>query len=213
MRHASTRYGACVRRAIVHLKGADPILCAIIRRVGPYRIRYAEPDFETLARSIVFQQLHGKAARAIFARLTTLTGSAERMTPESVLALTDADLRGAGLSRQKTRYLRDLAEKTRAGHIAFRRLPTLDDDAVIERLTTVTGVGVWTAQMFLLFALRRPDVLAAGDLGIRSAVRAAYRLRDLPTPARVETLARRWHPHCSVACWYLWRSLDSVLPS
>jgi len=202
-----------MRRAISHLKQTDPVLRRIIDRVGPYRIRYAEPDFETLARSIVFQQLSGRSARAIFGRLTALTGSAPRMTPETILARTDGDLRYIGLSRQKARYLRDLAEKTRAGQIAFARLSTLDDAAVMRCLTTVQGVGVWTAQMFLLFALRRPDVLATGDLGIRSAVRAAYRLRDLPTPARIERLAGRWHPHCSVACWYLWRSLDSVLPS
>jgi DNA-3-methyladenine glycosylase II len=202
-----------MRRAIVYLEQADPVLCAIIQRVGSYRIRYSEPDFETLARSIVFQQLSGRSARAIFARLSALTGSDARMTAETILARTDADLRGVGLSRQKARCLRDLAEKTRAGHIVFACLPKLDDAAVIRRLTSVKGVGVWTAQMFLLFALRRPDVLAAGDLGIRSAVRVAYRLRDLPTPARIEKLAQRWHPHCSVACWYLWRSLDDVLPS
>lgn len=202
-----------MRRAIVHLKRADPALRAIVERVGPYKIRYAEPDFETLARSIVFQQLSGASARSIFARLKELAGGPGRMTPGAVLACTDADLRRAGLSQQKARYVRDLAEKTRAGVIAFAVLPGLSDGDVMEHLTAVKGVGTWTAQMFLLFALRRPDVLAAGDLGVRSAVRAAYRLRDLPTPARVETLAQRWHPYCSVACWYLWRSLDSVLPS
>ncbi|MBS1117017.1 MAG: DNA-3-methyladenine glycosylase [candidate division NC10 bacterium] len=202
-----------MRKALLHLKQADPILRAIVERVGPYRIRYAEPDFETLARSIVFQQLSGQSARAIFGRVKQLVADNGRMTPHGVLARTDAELRAAGLSRHKVGYLRDLAQKTRAGHIDFARLPALPDDDVIRQLTMVKGVGVWTAQMFLLFALRRLNVLAAGDLGIRSAIRRAYRLRTLPKPSRIEQLARKWHPYCSVACWYLWRSSDDVLLS
>ena len=200
-----------MRRALLHLKNADPVLCGIIEKVGPYRIRYAEPDFETLARSIVFQQLSGHSARAIFGRVKDLVSSNGKMTPHGVLARTDAELRGAGLSRRKAEYLRDLAEKTQAGDIDCVRLSALSDDEVIRQLTVVRGVGVWTAQMFLMFALRRPDVLAAGDLGIRSAIRRAYRLRTLPKPVKVKQLARRWHPYCSVACWYLWRSSDDVL--
>ena len=202
-----------MRKALLHLKQADPVLRAIVERVGPYRIRYAEPDFETLARSIVFQQLSGQSARAIFGRVKQLVADNGRMTPHGVLARTDAELRAAGLSRHKVEYLRDLAQKTRAGHIDFARLPALPDDDVIRQLTMVKGVGVWTAQMFLLFALRRLNVLAAGDLGIRSAIRRAYRLRTLPKPSRIEQLARKWHPYCSVACWYLWRSSDDVLLS
>jgi DNA-3-methyladenine glycosylase II len=202
-----------VRKALSHLKQADPILRDIVERVGPYRIRYAEPDFETLARSIVFQQLSGKSARAIFGRVKHLIAGNGRLSPEGILARTDAELRAAGLSRRKVEYLRDLAEKTRAGHIDFGRLPALSDDDVIRRLTMVKGVGAWTAQMFLLFALRRVNVLAAGDLGIRSAIRRAYGLRTLPKPARIEQLARKWHPYCSVACWYLWRSSDDLLLS
>ena len=202
-----------MRKALLHLKQADPVLRAIVERVGAYRIRYAEPDFETLARSIVFQQLSGQSARAIFGRVKQLVAGNGRMTPHGLLARTDAELRAAGLSRRKVGYLRDLAEKTRARHIDFARLPALSDDDVIRQLTMVRGVGVWTAQMFLLFALRRVNVLAAGDLGIRSAIRRAYRLRTLPKPSRIERLARKWHPYCSVACWYLWRSSDEVLLS
>lgn len=202
-----------MRRAIAHLKKADPVLRAIVARVGPYGIRYAEPDFETLARSIVFQQLSGRSARAIFGRLKALVSGNGRMTPDGVLARTEAELCGAGLSRRKAEYVRDLAEKTRAGDIDFVRLSTLSDEEAIRQLTMVRGVGVWTAQMFLMFALRRPDVLAAGDLGIRSAIRRAYRLRTLPKPAKIEQLARKWHPYCSAACWYLWRSGDDVLLS
>ena len=199
--------------ALIHLKRADPTLGAIIDRVGPCKIPYTEPDFEALTRSIVFQQLSGKSARAIFARVRDLAGSKSRMTPAHILARTDAELRAAGLSQQKIRYLRHLAEKTAAGDIDFDYLSRLADEEVVTHLTTVKGVGMWTAQMFLLFALRRPDVLAAGDHGIRSAVRKAYRLRRLPKPAKIEKLAKSWHPHCSVACWYLWRSLETVVPS
>ena len=194
-----------------HLKQADPVLGEIIERVGPCTIQYADPDFETLTRSIVFQQLNGKAARAIFARFKGALGNGSRMTPREVLALTSEQMQGIGLSRRKAQYIRDLAEKTEGGLIEFSRLATVSDDEVIQHLTTVKGIGMWTAQMFLLFALRRPDVLATGDLGIRSAIRRVYRLRKLPPPARVEKLAAAWHPHCSVACWYLWRSGDAVI--
>lgn len=200
-----------MRRAILHLKRRDPILRDIIGRVGPYRIQYAEPDFETLARSIVFQQLSGSSARAIFARLKAATGAEARMTPGRLLALAPEALRGAGLSQQKARYLRDLAEKTRAGTLDLGELAGLPDAEVIARLTLVKGIGVWTAQMYLMFALRRPDVLAVGDLGIRTAVRTAYGLRRLPSPGRLEQLGEPWRPYRSVACWYLWRSLAPVL--
>jgi DNA-3-methyladenine glycosylase II len=200
-----------MQRAIRHLKRVDPVLGEIIERVGPCKIQYAEPDFETLVRSIVFQQLSGKAARAIFARFKGALGDGSRMAPREVLSLTSAQMQGLGLSRQKAKYVRDLAERTEAGLIDFPRLAVLSDDEVIQRLTTVKGIGVWTAHMFLIFALRRPDILATGDLGIRSAVRRAYRLRKLPTPARVEKLGARWHPHSSIACWYLWRSAEAVI--
>lgn len=200
-----------MRKAILHLTQVDPVLAGIIERVGPFRIQYAEPNFETLARSIVFQQLSGKSARAIFARLkTAATGGTDgRITPEGLLALPAAEIRTVGLSRQKEAYLRGLAERAAAGCIDFARLPRLPDAMVIEHLTAVKGVGVWTAQMFLIFALRRPDVLAVGDLGIRTAARKAYRMRALPSPARLERLGAKWRPYRSAACWYLWRSLSA----
>ena len=200
-----------MHRAILHLKQVDPVLGEIIERVGPCRIQYAEPDFETLVRSIVFQQLSGKAARAIFARFKGALGDGSRMTPREVLVLTSAAMRGLGLSARKTQYIRDLAERAEAGLVEFSRLASAPDDEVIRQLTAVKGIGVWTAQMFLLFALRRPDILATGDLGVRSAIRRAYRLRKLPSPASVEKLGAKWRPHRSVACWYLWRSRDAVL--
>jgi DNA-3-methyladenine glycosylase II len=200
---------AIVAAALAHLQGGDPILAAIIRRVGAFDMRYREPDFETLVRSIVYQQISGKAALAIFGRLQAASRNGERMAAEAVLALDLPAFRQLGLSQQKAAYVRDLAEKTAAGLVDFAALPALPDDLVVERLTAVRGVGVWTAQMFLMFALRRPDVLPVSDLGIRAAVTKAYRLRKPPGPARIEKLARPWRPYASVASWYLWRSLDN----
>lgn len=180
-------------------------MAAIIERVGPYKIQYSPPTFEALARSIVYQQLSGKAASTIYSRVLGAVGS---MTPENLMQQTPEALRLLGLSNQKAKYVLDLAEKTRAGLVRFHDLPDMDDAAVIEHLTQVKGVGVWTAHMFLMFALQRPDVLPVGDLGIRSAAQRAYRLREMPKPERLEKLARKWRPYSSVACWYLWRSID-----
>ncbi|HTP89732.1 MAG TPA: DNA-3-methyladenine glycosylase 2 family protein [Bryobacteraceae bacterium] len=196
-----------MRHAVVHLKKSDPVLAGIIERVGPYRIQYLEPAFATLVRSIVFQQLSGRVARVIFDRLLNLLPE-RQLTPAAILALTVEQMRAAGLSNQKTKYIRDLAERTFAGEVDFTLLPGMSDDDVIAMLTQVKGVGVWTAHMFLIFALQRHDVLPVGDLGIRTAMRKAYRMRALPKPARMEKIARAWRPWCSVASWYLWRSLD-----
>ena len=196
-----------MRKALRHLRNADPVLGALIDRVGPYRIEYLEPAFDTLAKSIVYQQLSGKAARTIYSRLSDALGG--EVTPERVLKLTPARMRALGLSKQKIAYIRDLAAQTRDGRVDFAALPGLDDDAVVETLTRVKGVGVWTAHMFLIFALRRSDVLPVGDLGIRAAVRRAYALEETPTPGDVEERGRAWRPYASVASWYLWRSLES----
>lgn len=195
-----------MQKAIEHLKGSDPVLSAIIDQVGDYGIQYREPDFETLVRSIVYQQLSGRVASVIFGRLAAAAGP--RMTPESLLKLRPQRMRKLGLSTQKTAYIRDLARHTRDGRVVFEELRELADQAVIERLTQVKGIGVWTAHMFLIFALRRSDVLPVGDLGIRSAIRKAYGMAEMPTPAEVESVAAKWRPFCTVASWYLWRSLD-----
>ena len=197
-----------MRHATLHLKKSDPILAEIIERVGPFRMEYREPGFSTLVRSIVYQQLSGRVASRIFGRLLDLLPDRE-LTPGAVLALTVEQMRSAGLSGQKTAYIHDLAARTFAGEIDFALLPAMTDDEVIEMLTRVKGVGVWTAHMFLIFALQRPDVLPVGDLGVRTAIRKAYRMRALPRPARMEKIARAWRPWCSVASWYLWRSLDN----
>src|SRR6476660_2650638 len=196
-----------MRKAILHLKKADPILADIIERVGPYRINYDEPAFASLAEAIVYQQLHGKAAATIFKRLTDLAGLP--LTPEGVLKLSEEQMRAVGLSKQKLSYLRDLAAKTQAGELDFARLPDMPDEEIIKHLTAVKGIGVWTAHMFLMFALRRPNVLPTGDYGIQAAIRKHYRKRKLPKPIQMEKIAKCWAPYRSVACWYLWRSMDT----
>jgi len=195
-----------MRKAVNHLKKSDPILRAIIERVGPFRMEFGPPEFHSLAESILYQQLNGKAAATIFQRFTGLAG--DPLTPEGILKLTDEELRSVGLSKQKSAYLRDLSEKTAAGLLDFARLADLPDQEVIQHLTQVKGVGVWTAQMFLMFTLKRPDVLPTGDYGVQAAMKKHYNKRKLPKPHIMEKIAKPWAPYRSVACWYLWKSLD-----
>jgi DNA-3-methyladenine glycosylase II len=193
--------------AIRHLKANDPVLGALIDTVGDYSIEFREPTFETLVRSIVFQQLSGKVARVIYGRLAAALPG-DRITPEGILKLRPDKMRRLGLSRQKTAYIRDLARQTVKGHVVFESLPQLTDEQVIEQLTAVKGIGAWTAHMFLIFALRRHNVLPTGDLGVRTAMQRVYGLAEPPKPRDIEEMARGWHPYCTVAAWYLWRSLD-----
>jgi DNA-3-methyladenine glycosylase II len=195
-----------MKNAVRHLKKSDPILRAIIQRLGPCRMVFDRPEFQSLAQSIVYQQLNGKAASTIFKRFAALAG--EPLTPAGILKLTDAQMRSAGLSKQKTSYLRDMAQRAQRGELDFARLPVLSDDEVIAHLTQVKGVGVWTAQMFLMFTLNRPNVLPTGDYGIRAAMMKHYKKRKMPTPQQMEKIAKPWEPHRTVACWYLWKSLD-----
>jgi DNA-3-methyladenine glycosylase II len=195
-----------MEEAVSHLRLADPIMAGIVERVGPCRILRREPNFETLARSITFQQLSGKSASAIFGRLRKAVG--RRFTASAFLRLSEDELRACGLSRQKIASLTDLAERVTRREISFRKLAHLTDAEVIETLSQVRGVGVWTVQIFLIFALERPNVMPLGDLGIRAAVRKAYGLEALPKPLELAEIAKRWHPYCSVATWYLWRSLE-----
>jgi 3-methyladenine DNA glycosylase/8-oxoguanine DNA glycosylase len=197
---------AAHHQAIHHLKKSDPVMAAIIERVGPFRMQFGEPTFHSLAESILYQQLNGKAAATIFDRFTALAG--DPLTPQGILKLTDTQMRGVGLSRQKTAYLRDLAEKTAAGLLEFERLPGLPEEEVIAHLTQVKGVGVWTAHMFLIFTLRRPDILPTGDYGVQAAIKKHYKKRKWPKPAVMLKIAKPWAPYRSIACWYLWKSLD-----
>src|SRR5712691_1982828 len=218
-----------MRRAVTHLKRSDPVIRAIIERIGPCRMQFGLPEFHSLAEAIVYQQLNGKAAEIIFKRFTTLAG--EPLTPQGILKLSAEQMRAAGLSKQKLSYLKDLAAKTAAGLLDFARLPELPDAEVIDHLTQVKGIGVWTAQMFLMFTLKRENVLPTGDFGVRMAMykhyldvqraKAAKKLSaakksaaakkgrkrkiKLPSPEQMKKIARRWEPYRSVACWYLWQ--------
>lgn len=193
-----------------HLSRSDPVLAAVIDRVGPFAISYREPTFETLARAIVFQQLNGKAARTIWQRLVDAAGG-EPLAPDVVRRLRMPTLRRVGLSRQKATYVRELARHAVDGALDFAALPAMSDDEVIATLTRVKGIGVWSAQMFLIFALRRQDVLPVGDYGVRSAIKKLYRKRKLPVARDMDKVARNWRPYRSAACWYLWRSQDVKL--
>jgi len=195
-----------MRSAIVHLKKSDPVLRDIIEKVGPCRMEFGPPEFHSLAESIVYQQLNGKAAFTIFNRFAALAG--DPITPKGILKLTPEQMRSVGLSKQKTSYLFDMAERAQRGELDFSRLPQMTDEEVIAHLTQVKGVGVWTAHMFLMFTLKRPNVLPTGDFGIQMAIRKHYRKRKMPNPAQMEKVAKSWEPYRSIACWYLWRSLD-----
>src|SRR5689334_13391578 len=200
-----------MKKALDHLKKSDVILASIIARVGPCKMTYREPTFEALARAIVFQQLSTKAARTIYGRLEEAAGG--QVTPVAIQNVSVGEMRRAGLSKQKIGYIRGLAEHALSGKVDFGRLPEMPDEEVIVALTDIKGVGVWTAHMFLIFSLRRPNVLPVGDLGVRMAIQRAYKKRKLPLPTEIEKIAKGWHPYCSFAAWYLWRSLEFTPPA
>lgn len=187
--------------AIAHLRAADERLAAVIARVGPCDLKPSGHSFAALADAIVAQQISIQAAAAIWGRLEALLGGT--VTPERLLERADEELRGVGLSGQKLRYLRDLAARTVAGELDG--LEQLDDEAVIAHLTAVKGIGRWTAEIHLLFALGRPDVLPADDLGIRYAVQQLHGLPAPPSAREVRRIGEIWRPHRSLASWYLWR--------
>ena len=200
--------------AMEHLKAADPVMAGIVDRVGPLDLearRRGRPEdsYGALVRSITGQQLSVKAARTIYLRVADLYGG-RTPTPVELIATDPEDLRTAGLSYAKAAYLRDLAERVEDGRLELERFPELDDATVSAELTAIKGVGQWTADMFMMFHLGRPDVLPVGDLGIRNAARLEYRLRKLPSPDRLRRLARPWRPYRTLACVYLWESLDNA---
>jgi DNA-3-methyladenine glycosylase II len=197
-------------RARRHLSRRDPVLRDLMRvhgKCGLADAQNAEP-FAALLKAIVSQQLSTKAARTIYTRLLALFDGVP--TPVALAAATDAQLRAVGLSGQKLRYMRDLSERVQEGSLALHALDAMSDDEVIVALTQVKGIGRWTAEMFLMFRLHRPDVLPVGDLGIVKAVQKAYGLRKTPTPERLSQIGEAWRPYRSVACWYLWRSLNNT---
>jgi DNA-3-methyladenine glycosylase II len=189
----------------------DPVLADLIRRQGPCGLAAAQrtDHFSALVRAITFQQLSTKAAATIYARAMTLMPGGEP-TPGGFAALADDELRAAGMSRQKCGYLRDLCEKILTGALRLDALESMADEEVIASLSQVKGIGRWSAEMFLIFRLHRPDVLPVGDLGIVTAIQRAYGMRKRPTPERMLRLGEVWRPYRSVASWYLWRSLDKV---
>lgn len=195
-----------------HLQRADPVMARIIAQVGPVRITRRPARFESLVRAIIFQQLAGRAAQTIFDRFVAQVGAGRFPTPAQVLAAADETMRGAGLSRGKLSYLRDLAAHVRDDTINFRRFPRMDDEAIIVELTRVRGIGRWTAEMFLMFNLCRPDVLAVDDLGLRNAATRAYGAESPVGAKELRELGERWRPYRSAAAWYLWQSMRIVTP-
>lgn len=196
-----------VRRAIEHLRASDPVMRRLIDDVGPFRLVCERDRFGMLVRSIVSQQISTSAARSIRARLEALVAP-DKITPENLAALSRDELRSAGISPQKAGYLHDLAQKALDGTLRLARIGRLSDEEVIRELIQVKGIGRWTAEMFLIFHLGRPDVLPVDDYGVRAAVRNLYGLAELPDRAEVVSLAQPWRPYASIASWYLWRSLE-----
>ena len=186
----------------------DPVLRALARRFGPPTFRPHDDYFDTIVKSVVSQQISTAAAASILARLRNAFDGI--FDPKAMALAPDELFRGAGISPQKLSYLRSLAELVASGELDLARLPAMSDDEVVTELTAARGVGVWTAQMFLIFSLGRLDILPTGDLGVRKGTQIAYELSEMPTPREVEQIAieRRWAPYRSVASWYMWRKLE-----
>jgi DNA-3-methyladenine glycosylase II len=192
--------------AVAHLRGAEPSLADLIDRVGPCVFRPRKDRFGTLVRAIIGQQISSKAATAIDGRLRALAGDPHAAKP--LLELGEEKLRSVGLSGVKARYVLNLAEASHDGRLPLHRFHRMSDEAIVASLTSIKGIGVWTAEMFLIFSLGRPDVFPVADLGIRAAIRLRLGLPDLPRPHVCRALAEPWRPYRSVASWYLWRSLE-----
>jgi len=197
--------------ALQHLRKQDHILAALIKRVGPCPLapRRGIQPWQALTRSVAYQQLNGTAATTIFNRFLALFPDTKFPTPEQIVARPDEKLRSAGLSRAKTAAIKDIAAKTIAGVVPDRqRIRKLSDTEIIERLTTIRGVGPWTVEMLLMFTLGRPDVLPATDYGVRSGFALVYGLKKLPAPKDILAHGERWRPYRSVASWYMWQAID-----
>lgn len=192
--------------ALKHLAVADARLAAIIKSVGACEIKMRKDPFQSLVEAIIYQQLAGSAADAIYGRFVKIYGQFPR--PAQLLDTADSKLRAAGLSGRKIEYLKDLASRVSDGRLKLALLPEMLDEQVIEQLVQVKGIGRWTAEMFLIFCLGRQDVLPVGDLGLRKAMQKTYSLAQLPSPESMRDIARRWKPYCSVATWYMWKSLE-----
>jgi DNA-3-methyladenine glycosylase II len=207
----SGEFADSLREAERRLSRRDPVLRGFIKNYGRCSIRPHTRHFETLVGSIISQQLSTKVADVIQNRVKALYAPSRSLKPEHILAIPHETLRATGMSNGKVSFIKDLAAKTENGALKLSKLPKMTDDEVIEMLTQVKGIGVWTAHMFLIFSLGRLDVLPVGDLGVRKAIQIAYEFEDLPDAAQIELVAeeRGWRPYCSVASWYLWRSLEN----
>jgi DNA-3-methyladenine glycosylase II len=194
-----------------HLSRADPVMKRLIRDIGPYRLRprARRSPFESLVRAIAYQQLHEKAAESILRRFVALCPARRFPQPDDLLAMDEQAIRAVGFSQAKVAALRDLAAKTLDGTVpAGAIIRTLDDEAIIERLIAVRGIGRWTVEMLLIFQLGRPDVLPVDDFGVRNGFRMAYGRRSIPMPKEVRRYGERWRPYRTAAAWYLWRAAD-----
>ena len=199
--------------AIAHLRAADPVLAELMVHCGPCTLKPGDTDpFVTLCQAIISQQLSGRAASTITERLESLFDF-RVPTPEGILATPNETLRSLGLSRQKQASLKDLASKTRDGSLQLSGLSTLSDDEVTRQLTQVRGIGVWTAEMFLIFFLGRLDIFPVGDLGIRKAIQRIYGYKKMPALSTMHRHARKWAPYRTIASWYLWESYDGLPPT
>ena len=194
-----------IQKAIRTLRRKDPVLRSVIDVVGKFRMSQRRQPFQSLARAIVGQQISGLAAKSIWSRLEQQLRP-RRISAAALHGLSVQELRTAGVSPQKAGYLLDLATRCHDGRLRLSKLHEHDDESVISQLTDVRGIGVWTAQMFLMFSLARPDVFPADDLGIRRAIRDLYRLDDYPDSETSHEIASNWSPYRTIACWYLWRS-------
>jgi 3-methyladenine DNA glycosylase/8-oxoguanine DNA glycosylase len=192
-----------------HLSRRDKVMRGIVRQVGPFTLEARGAPYQSLMRALLYQQLAGPAAAAIERRFLALYGG-RTPRPEELLATPEADLKGAGLSRQKLGYLQSLAEHAINGGLSLRSLARASEEDVIERVRAIKGVGRWTADMLLMFCLGRPDVLPVGDLGVRRMMMEAYGLASLPDPATMERIAEPWRPYRSAGTWYLWRFGDVI---
>ena len=194
----------------VRILKRHPHFAALIKKHGEPDLNRGKNVFRALCRSIIYQQVSGKAAASILKKFIALFPGKKFPKPEDVVAMPVEKLRSAGLSGQKASYIKDLAEKFTNKTIKHRALHKMTNEEIIEHLTQVKGIGVWTVHMFLLFTLQRPDVLPTGDLGVRKGFQIVYKLRSLPSPEHMERLAKPWREHASVASWYLWRVADEA---
>lgn len=206
---SDTDRAATYQKARRHLARRDPRMKELTAKVGPCTLRPDPAGFVVLARAIVAQLISTPAARTIYGRLEAAAGAAG-VTPASVLALDEQKLRGLGLSGGKARSLRDLAERSLDGRLPIDELPHMSDEEAMGRLIEVRGIGVWTAEMYLIFGLGRTDVLPVGDFGLRDGVRQLYGLEDMPGKSRLTEIAEPWRPYRSIATWYIWRGRGFV---